>query len=829
MSSAGILRRPGFLTLAIASCFAGNFASANPLGPLVVNGQVTFAGKGGQLTVTNTPGAIINWQSFSIGAGEATRFIQQSASSAVLNRVTGGNPSAILGTLQSNGRVFLVNPAGIAFGAGSRIDTAGLVASTLALSDADFLGGRYRFTESPGNAAIVNQGSITANGGGKIYLVASSITNSGVIRSDAGDVLLAAGRSVELADANSPDVRVQITAPDNEALNVGRLIAQSGRIGIYGGLVRQAGTVSADSAVLGENGKIVFRANGDVILEGGSRTTANGPRGGSITVHAAEGAALVAGTIEAKGEQAAGGQVQVLGNRVGLTGQATIDASGASGGGAVLIGGDRHGDNPEVQNAFRTFFGAEASVRADAIQHGNGGKVIVWSDDTTRFYGNISARGGAQGGDGGFAEVSGKNSLVYRGASDLGSARGNVGTLLLDPRDITIQAAGADDAELNAGAGIRQSDGSPQVSGQILSFDSGLNDFTLSAAALSGANANVVLQAQRDINVNSPVALAADRDFTAQAGRDININAALTTRGVSAGRGNIHLESDSPYAGSFFFSGDGRINVNAPVNACGGAAGGCAGGNVTLIGGGSSVLVGGFALSANVQAGDGGINVALSDTVAGRLNFLVGAAGTTQLNSGDAGSLLTSGPLVLGSAVMQGPDGSQAASTALVVNSLNQLNGSSVSLSPSSGSSFTLVAGNGGIRLDRNLTTFQPTVINTTGPFTLNAVLDTSDNDLSVIAAAFTSSSGSIATGSAAFTCAGTGCPPDRLRAIAEIVTALPAVDANANYIIYATTVAVNDVSRQSASPAAEDERGKTGTAAKPARKVEARRIPNCR
>src|SRR4029077_21200439 len=116
------------LAAAVAACFAAELAYGNPVGPVVVNGQAAFASQGKVLSVTNTPGAIINWQQFSIGASEATRFIQQSAASSVLNRVVGVDPSILLGTLQSNGRVFLINPNGILFGAGSRLDVAGLVA-----------------------------------------------------------------------------------------------------------------------------------------------------------------------------------------------------------------------------------------------------------------------------------------------------------------------------------------------------------------------------------------------------------------------------------------------------------------------------------------------------------------------------------------------------------------------------------------------------------------------------------------------------------------------------------------------------------------------------
>src|SRR5690349_4651998 len=147
----GLTSKRKLLTLAVASCFATELAYANPTGPSVAQGQATIASQGNVLTVTNTPGTVINWQGFSIASQEITRFLQQSAASAVLNRVVGVNPSTILGALQSNGRVFLINPNGITIGQGATIDVAGFLASTLNLSDADFLAGRYRFTQSTGN------------------------------------------------------------------------------------------------------------------------------------------------------------------------------------------------------------------------------------------------------------------------------------------------------------------------------------------------------------------------------------------------------------------------------------------------------------------------------------------------------------------------------------------------------------------------------------------------------------------------------------------------------------------------------------------------------
>src|SRR5690349_1875961 len=325
------------LALAVASCFSPQIAFANPTGPSVAQGQAAISSQGNVLTVTNTPGTVINWQGFSIASQEITRFMQQSASSAVLNRVVGVNPSTILGQLQSNGRVFLINPNGITIGQGAVIDVAGFVASTLSLSDADFMAGRYRFTQSTGNGSVVNQGTINTPAGGMVYLVGQNVENQGIIKSPKGEILLAAGKSIELVDAGTPEIRVQITAPDNQVLNLGQLLASGGRIGMYGGLVRQAGVANANSAVVGENGKIVFKAVKDVKLEAGSTTTASGPTAGSIKVEAETGKATIAGTVEANATAARGGNIDVSGQQ-GVTVESTgrISANGTEGGSVAL-------------------------------------------------------------------------------------------------------------------------------------------------------------------------------------------------------------------------------------------------------------------------------------------------------------------------------------------------------------------------------------------------------------------------------------------------------------------------------------------------------------
>src|SRR5690606_39187573 len=158
-----------------------------------------------------TPGAIINWRGFSIGRDEVTRFIQQHPDSAVLNRVVGGSPSEILGSLLSNGKVFLINANGIVFGEHSVVDTAGFVASTLNISDADFLARHMRFSGDGG--AIENRGYIRVRDGGDVMLIAPDITNSGLIRADDGAILLAAGRDVVIESLDFEHVRFRVQAP----------------------------------------------------------------------------------------------------------------------------------------------------------------------------------------------------------------------------------------------------------------------------------------------------------------------------------------------------------------------------------------------------------------------------------------------------------------------------------------------------------------------------------------------------------------------------------------------------------------------------------------
>ena len=758
----GIPLRCGLLALAVASCFAGSGAHANPTGPVLKGGHATFVTQGNTLTVTNAPGTIINWQGFSIAGSEITRFIQQSQSSSVLNRVVGINPSAILGKLQSNGRVFLINPNGITIGPGASIDVAGFLASTLNISDGDFLAGRMRFTQTPDAGSVVNQGTITTATGGMVYLVGQDVQNSGIIRSPQGEILLAAGKSIELVDAQTPEVRVQVTASDNESLNLGQLIAAGGRIGMYGALVRHSGVADANTAVLGENGKIVFKATKDVTLDAGSLTTANGAQGGSVMAHAESGTLLVSGAIEAKAASGTGGTVQMLGQNVGLLGHARVNVSGESGGGTALVGGDYQGGSPDVPNALRTYVGSDTRIAADAGSTGHGGKVVIWADGDTRFYGQVTARGGAQSGNGGFVEVSGKEILNFNGRVDVGSPSGLAGTILLDPRDITIVDLGSTPSD-------------PQVSDSAVLFADGATnaDYTISDEALEALTGNVVLQATRDITINPGLSgdlflnnQTSGERVVFQAGRHVTVGSEIRTNGAA-----IWLEADSPHsngypatASSSGADGAGAVKINAAVQSFGadGTTTSANGGKITMIGGINAkggTNGGGFELNADVNAGAGGIDVTLSTEATGQLNFLIGSSGQAQFTTSDTGKLKSAGQLKIGEGTTAGADGLGANANTIKVDQLaiGVTAGGPVTLENTAGTSLVLTSGDGGILVDRDLSTSQSTSISTTGALTINAPLTTNGSALNITAASISGVDYISNTGT--ITCTGTGCP----------------------------------------------------------------------
>jgi len=197
------------MRFALLACLFPLAAAANPTGGTVTSGSATISSAGSTTTVTTgTNGTVINWTSFSIGAGETTRINQPSAASATLNRVTGPSSSSINGSLQSNGQVFLVNPNGIVFGSTASVNVAGFVASTLDIADADFLSGNLRFTASGSTGSVVTGGGIVA--ADYVALIGAAVSLSGTINAGPGGIVVAAGAPVTLTTAGGVITSVNV-------------------------------------------------------------------------------------------------------------------------------------------------------------------------------------------------------------------------------------------------------------------------------------------------------------------------------------------------------------------------------------------------------------------------------------------------------------------------------------------------------------------------------------------------------------------------------------------------------------------------------------------
>ena len=454
-----LLAATALLALGVAPVAAG------PEGGSVVGGAATIQGQGGPAVIVNqsTSSAIINWNTFNIRANESVRFNQPSASSVALNRVTGGlGPSEIMGTLTANGRVFIINRDGILFGPGSVVNTAGFLATTNDIKNADFMAGRYNFN-IPGrpDASIVNQGRITATSGGFAALVAPGVRNSGTITATLGTVALASGNSFTLDMYG--DKLITLAVGDsiaNKVIDVatGRPLkslvsnTKSGTLSANGGRVEL--TAAAARAVVDSviNTKGVIRA--DSIGRHNGMIVLNAATGGSKPAGAPAQTIKLAGTISAAGKHrgTTGGTIVVSGEHIKVA-NAKIDASGRRGGGKILIGGDWGGGHPDlslvtnasaklenftIATATTVSVDANTTINASATGRGHGGKVVLWSDSQTTFAGTILARGGAESGGGGFVEVSSQQLLNYSGTTDTRAPNGKVGTLLLDPFDVSI-------------------------------------------------------------------------------------------------------------------------------------------------------------------------------------------------------------------------------------------------------------------------------------------------------------------------------------------------------------------------------------------------------
>ncbi|NML86245.1 filamentous hemagglutinin N-terminal domain-containing protein, partial [Polaromonas sp.] len=282
----------------LMACGAG--IQAQPVGGVVSAGSATIGGTSANMTITQTtPNVAINWQSFGIKAGEFVQFVQPGSSSIALNRITGTDPSNILGSLASNGKVFLVNPNGILFGKGASVNVGGLVASTLSITDADFMAGKYRFTGA-GEGAVVNQGTINSGDGGYIALLGANVSNQGVISAKLGSVALAAGNALTLDLAGDRLLNVTVDQGAVNALvqNGGMIKADGGQVlmttqaagSLLSNAVNNSGVIQAQT-VQNKNGtiKLLGGMESGTVNVGGliDGSAPNGGNGGFIETSAA--------------------------------------------------------------------------------------------------------------------------------------------------------------------------------------------------------------------------------------------------------------------------------------------------------------------------------------------------------------------------------------------------------------------------------------------------------------------------------------------------------------------------------------------------------------
>jgi filamentous hemagglutinin family protein len=320
-SSTGFTLRPAcraaLVLLAAAALVTPRAHAANAADAVVSSGTGSVATSGATTTITQGGQRLaIDWSKLSTAAGEALVFNQPNAQAIALNRIIGSSPSEFLGSLTANGQVFILNPNGVLFGAGSQVNVGGLVASTLSMSNADFESGNYKFSGS-GGGSVVNQGTLTAANGGYIALLAPEVRNEGVMTASLGTALLAAGNKVTLnldngsllgysidqgainalaenkhlikADggqvllsAKAMDALTAATVNNTGVVEAKTLQNKAGRIMLMGdmehGMVKVGGTLDA-SAPNGGDGGFIETSAAHVKVASGTRVTTSAPNG----------------------------------------------------------------------------------------------------------------------------------------------------------------------------------------------------------------------------------------------------------------------------------------------------------------------------------------------------------------------------------------------------------------------------------------------------------------------------------------------------------------------------------------------------------------------
>ncbi|WP_319088500.1 MBG domain-containing protein [Pseudomonas aeruginosa] len=581
-----VLAASSTLMFAIASI---NAAMAAPTGAQFNPNEIKISQQGKTTLIDqSTQRAIINWKGFDVSADEAVRFNQPGVTSSTLNRVTAGQESVIAGRISAPGQVIIYNSNGVVFSGSAKVDVGSLITTTANISDEHFRQGKLIF-DQPGNpdARIVNDGSISVAEKGLAAFVAPSVANNGVINARLGTVAMAAGNAATIDLYGDGLVSIAVTDPvTRKPQDAQALVSNGGAIQADGGSV----LITAEQA-----SRVVDNA---VNLSGVILARGTEVREGSVALVSKSGDIQVAGKIDVSGPKS-GGDVLVSGQQVALASTASIDARGAAQGGSVRIGGDFQGRG-ELPRAKNATLAKGASIDVSATGKGNGGLAVVWSDGNTRMDGRILARGGAQGGNGGLVETSGKVNLSIADSAYVSVAApyGNGGTWLLDPTTLRIVASGG-------------------TSGSVGGANGASGDATVNASVVTGALAGgkVTLSASDRLSVEAPL---------------------ITSNLGGASRG-LELIATGPA---------GAVDISAPILFRNGSLAIRAGGNINFLSGGTPQT------SGIVDLGSG--TLWMQTSTAGKISQQAGTALIAANLAGRAGSIdLTSWDNYAGNLALQ--------------------------------------------------------------------------------------------------------------------------------------------------------------------------------
>src|SRR6056300_457453 len=412
-------------------------ANTLPTGGEVVLGniQITQPELGRMNVDQSTEQGIINWQTFNVGSSASVHFNQPGVKSSILNNVLSGT-SIINGSIFSNGRLILVNPTGILTGPTSAIRAEGAILSTLKITNDNFINNNFNFFTNT-SSSLTTQGYINAE---YVALISPKISNKGNITSNV-TTALAAGDDVRISisDSNLLTVSVNPSKLQTSINNEGNIKTQNGIV-----------TLKTDVAqsVVDEVVKVDdVKAKGLVTENGVVKLIANS---GSIEAKnikidsGSKGAATISGTLNSNSENSNGGAIEVTAKDIDVN-AATISADGQTGGGTILVGGDWQGSGDLLQATYLDI-DANSKITANALTSGAGGKIVAWSDiknssSVTNVFGTLEAKG--IDGSGGQIETSGAEININGIRVNTSSISGSFGNWLVDPDDLTIDAAAA--------------------------------------------------------------------------------------------------------------------------------------------------------------------------------------------------------------------------------------------------------------------------------------------------------------------------------------------------------------------------------------------------